>query len=317
LTGDNVTATKDLDLSGLAGGTVVTLRDGILAGASASIAGGLGGSFHSGPVAGDLSIGSVRGFVQLGPITGSATVLAGVSGRIDLGAATVDPMAGATNEELTVMGGIGANATITSHQDVTLHVGKNFFGFLNVTGTVDLDIGGSLLNGSINSGDDLTLSVTGPVASSAVVSGQGILAGSKLLAGATSSEFLGGNGLSLDITGSVSNSRFSGGRADLTVGISGSVMHGQFLDAGDAAVTVGFSLRNSSVLSDGRLDLKVGRLPNMATPGVGDLVSSTIASKATTATVAVGGKTSASQFLAGTDRDLRRHDGGECPQRWQ
>jgi hypothetical protein len=223
-----------------------------------------------------------------------------VNGRIILGDAPAAVVPDAV-ESLAITGQVATNAFITSQQDVTLTVAKTVRGTVNVVGSLNITVAGAVAGASIIAGNDLTFKSTGAVVRSSVVAGQGILVGSQLLAGATSSEFLGGNGVDLGVTGSLRSTRFSGGEANLELNISGSVFNSQFVAGGDAEITVGFTVSRSSVLSDGRLELSIGRQPQGAVVGVGDLISSLVGSKSTSAIVSIGGKVSGSQFTTGTD----------------
>ena len=298
--GDGVGATVDVDLKSLPARTSLAV-DSIDAGVSVNLSGSSAGTLKIHDLSGDVSVGSLGGVTQIDHIAGSFTVRGNLSGSLSLGVS--DPAA-ATTEEATIQGSALSNASIQSVQNVTLHVGKQFSGATFIGGDFQLDVAGTLLGANIKAGGDITLAVAGASVNSAVIAGLQIHAGSFFHETVSNSNFLGGTGLNLDITGSLTNSRVSSGTADLNLTVSGSLNQSELLSGGDAGVTVGFSVKQSSVLSDGRLDLAIGRAPAGAVAGIGDVIKSVIGSRSTSATVSIGGNVSASQFTTATDMDL-------------
>jgi hypothetical protein len=299
--GDGSGATTDVDLLSLGKGTSISLG-GVDAGATVQISGKVLGNISTPVLDGDLSLGPVSGRIQIGHIGGTLTMQSDFGGKLVLG--DPDPLALAALEEVTIKGSVLAAGVIEATQDLELHVTKDLGGAVTTGGNLNVEVGGAMKAARILAGDDLTLNVTGAVADSSLVAQHLVQLGSIFKKGMSNSSIVGGTGLNLDVTGSVSKSRFSGGTGNLDVAISGRVGASQFLAGGDADVSTGFSVDGSSILPDGRLTLTIGAPPQGVVPGVGDVTKSIIGSKSTSATVNIGGKVAGSQFTAGTDLNL-------------
>lgn len=298
LTGDASATTTDLDLKSLAALNSVTFKDGIAAGAKATISGVMAGTFTTSNVSGDLTFGTLSGTATIEHIIGNAVVTGNVSGLLKLGETSGAP---GTVDEFTIQGLVTATAHIITPQSINLHVTKNFSGHLSAGEDIQIDVTGDLQGATLAAGSDLTFDITGQASGSSLLAGQKILNGSKVGKGATSSQFLGAKGVDIEINGNATRCRISGGQGELDAHITGSSTSSQFLSGGDAFVDVDFSLISSSVLADGRLQLTVGSLPTSTAAGIGEARSSLLGSKSDQATIEVGGRVISSQLTAATD----------------
>lgn len=298
LVGDGLGATTDVSLKSLGKGASVRF-EAVDVGSSLRIDGAIAGKLHVGSIDGDVALGALRGFAQIGHVEGTLTITKGLAGRLVLGDADLPE-----TEEVSIIGNIAASGRLDAASDLVLHVGGAISGDVLTRGSLTADVGGGLNGATLLIGGTLQLDVAGPVAGSAMIAQQSVLAGTVLKQGMTGSSVIGGTGLNVEITGSVATSRFSGGTGDTSASISGRLVRSQFVGGGDATIDIGLGVSNSRILPDGRLTLDIGVPPQASLPGLGNATASFIGSRSTSAVVNIGGRTFESRFTAGTDLEI-------------
>lgn len=287
-------AGSGLDVKTIGASNMVTLRDGIAAGATVKL-GNVAGSFSAGTaVDGTLDVANVTGTLLLGEVSGKVTITNSLAGRLVVADTAVDSNGDFTGL-IEVKKSIALTTRIQATAGLNLEVDGNASGIIETNGDLVLAVGANLANATITVGEDLTLTV-GKALQTTTITVQGdILAPSKIAKDVTGSIITGGRGVELDIDGSLIKTRLSSGIDEGTVTVGRKITNSRLFAGRDLTVSAGKGgINGSEILPDGTLTLQV----------TGAIRGSQIGSKSDSLEAIVTASAINSQFMAADEGKL-------------
>jgi hypothetical protein len=211
-----------------------------------------------------------------------------------------------------VQGAIGGN--FTARQDITVSINSGIDGAQMSAGD-ELDVGvlGAIRSALLNGDDGVNLAVVGSIFGSTVAAGDSDV--SLTVSGSVTNSSFTGDGVSGTIGGSATNSVFQGSESDISLTIGGTLTGGRVVSgsedvtlvvSGDVVGTaisapesevsldVGGAIRNATIIADDDITLDIGR----------GLVNSRVSTVGNDLLLTIGGSVNGSVLEAGSDMTL-------------